>query len=438
MKKIASYSRYFLLSALVLVLAIFASRQAAAATCATVTPSMSTSQIQSAINNCPAGDTLEFAGGTYTITAGLTLQCGVTYTGPVQAPGINGMVTPTAVLSSTFGQNSGAIFSLYTGSGYANPCTEQTTIEYLSFMNSGGIYVQSSFTNLLIQDNNFGNIPCCNGPNPATTGIYFDGGNQSSNTAQDLTNTIIQWNTIGDTNSCLLPASAYADVSSPDGDGNAGGCGGMIFNTTLNGVTIEHNNFLHVSEGTHVNCPGGSNPGQGSSPCEPSENGATTRNLVVEYNDFNQTHRMDWEEQLQETSGVVLQYNSLHDKLNTPGFSFGLSMACCISGSTSPYLNVSNNVITFNQPPASGNRYGYGIEAWGTQATYNNNWLGVASNYATAEGITWGWDQFTPDAAPIAQQNDNTIWRGVYECWLLWTRSLAISDTIAGGRQCYQ
>jgi polygalacturonase len=71
MKKIASYSRYFLLSALVLVLAIFASRQAAAATCATVTPSMSTSQIQSAINNCPAGDTLEFAGGTYTITAGL-------------------------------------------------------------------------------------------------------------------------------------------------------------------------------------------------------------------------------------------------------------------------------------------------------------------------------------------------------------------------------
>ena len=151
MKKIASYSRYFLLSTLVLVLAIFASREAAAATCATVTPSMTTSQIQSAINNCAAGETLQFAGGTYTITAGLTLQCGVTYTGPVQAPGINGMVTPTAILSSTFGQNSGAIFSLSTGSGYANPCTGQTTIEYLSFMNSGGIYVQSSFTNLLIQ-----------------------------------------------------------------------------------------------------------------------------------------------------------------------------------------------------------------------------------------------------------------------------------------------
>ena len=379
----------------------------ALATTWNVNSSQSTSTIQGVISSASAGDTVQFAAGTYSITAGLNLKCGITYTGPVITPGINGMVVPTAILSSNQGQGI-SIFNLATGGGYANPCSQQTTIEYLSFMNSGGIYVQASYTNLVMQYNNFGNIPCCNGPYPGSTGIYMDGGNQSSNTAQSFTNITIQWNTIGDTASCLQPASAYADVSSPDGDGNAGGCNGLIINSTLNGVTVVHNNFLHVSEGAHVNCPGGGNPGQGASPCEPSANGATIRNLTVEYNDFSQTHRMDWEEQPQTTSGVVLMYNSLHDKLNTPGFSFGLSMACCIVGTTSPYLNVSSNVITFNQAPASGNRYGYGIEAWGNQGIYNNNWLGAASNYATAEGITWGWDGAAPSLG-LAAMNYNTI-----------------------------
>jgi hypothetical protein len=306
-------------------------------------------------------------------------------------------------------------------------------IEYLSFMNSGGIYVQASYTNLLIQYNNFGNIPCCNGPYPQSTGLYFDGGNQSSNTAQNLTNTTIQWNTIGDSNSCLTPASAFADIVSADGDGNAGGCNGMIFNTTLNGVTIVHNNIYHVSEGTHVNCPGGGNPGVGAAPCEPASNGVTISNLTVEYNDFSNIHRMNWEQQPQTSSGVVWEYNTVHDMLDQTGFSFGMSFACCIVGAGSPYLNVSNNVVQFNTPPygvtSSGTpttsasncvgtyngvgvtcppRYGYGIELWGTNANANNNWIGVAAAYATAVGITWGYDGAQP-AAQIATQNNNTI-----------------------------
>jgi len=377
------------------------------------------SNLQSVINGASAGDTISFAAGTYSLGSGLTGKCGITYTGPAipisqytagDGKTYWGYYGQTAILSSTFGTG-GAILNFYNGGSWANPCSQPTVVQYLSFMNSGGIYMQASYTNVTFQYNNFGNIPGDTGPYPDSTGIYLDGGNQGSNTAQTFTNITIQWNRIGDTNSCLSPTNAYADVSSPDGDGNAGGCNGTIINSSLNGVSYLHNNFLHVSEGTHINCPGGNNPGQGASPCEPSSNGATTHNLVVEYNDFSQTHRMDWEEQPQTTSGVVMQWNSLHDKLNTPGFSFGFSMACCIVGSTSPQINLANNVIAWNLPPASGNRYGYGIEAWGNQGNYNNNWLGIASNYPAAAAITWGWDGAAPSAGLYSVSN-NTVCNG--------------------------
>lgn len=384
----------------------------------TISSGASTSTIQSTINGASAGDTISFSAATYSVGSGLTGKCGITYTGPaisisqyVAGDGRTywGYYGQTAILSSTFG-TAGAILNFFNGSPWTNKCSTPTTIQYLSFMNSGGIYMQASYENVAIQYDNFGNIPGDGGANPASTGIYLDGGNQSSNTAQTFSNITIQWNRIGDVNSCLGPANAYADDSSSDGDGNAGGCNGTIINSSINGVYYYHNNFLHVSEGTHINCPGGGNPGIGSSPCEPSENGATTRNLVVEFNDFSQTHRMDWEEQLQTTSGVVIQYNSLHDKLDTPPFSFGLSMACCIVGTTPPYLNVSSNVIAWNLPPTSG-RYGYGIEAWGNQATYSNNWLGISSNYGAAQAITWGWDGAAPSEGLYSVSN-NTVCNG--------------------------
>src|SRR6202453_3495341 len=120
---------------------------------------------------------------------------------------------------------------------------------------------------------------------------------------------------------------------------------------------------------------------------------------------------MDWEEQPQTTSGVDAEFNTMHDKLNTPGFSFGWSFACCIVGSTAPAINVANNVIAWNLPPASGNRYGYGIEAWGNNGNYNNNWLGIASNYPAAAAIAWGWDAAAPTAGLYSVSN-NTVCNG--------------------------
>lgn len=348
--------------------------------------SMSASTMQTSINAAAVGTTVNFAAGSYSLSAPLNGKCGLIYTGPAVAQNANGSYTATAILNSTFGQ-SNPIMTFYSGSGFAVPCTQSTIVEYLNFANSGGIYVQASYTNLSIIKNSFSNIPCCNG-GPADTAIYLDGSQSTSNTAQEFSNTLIQWNQIGDSASCLSPSSAFADTSSPDGDGNAGGCNGILLNSSFNGVKIWNNNFEHVSEGAHILCPGGGHPGVGSQPCEPANNGAINTNLDAEFNDFGNNHRINWEEQPQTTSGVIFANNSIHDMNNPTAFSFGLSFACCASAGTSPYLNVSNNVVVLNSVPSG--RYGYGIEAWGKNALYNNNWVGAGPN-AAAIAMAWGY-----------------------------------------------
>ena len=65
--------------------------------------------------------------------------------------------------------------------------------------------------------------------------------------------------------------------------------------------------------------------------------GPTTKNLTAEFNDFNQIHRIPWEEQPEAVSGVVFQYNTIHDWTNPYFGSFGVSFACCANpASTSP------------------------------------------------------------------------------------------------------
>lgn len=363
----------------------------AGATTYTVNSSQSTATIQGVINGTVSGsDTVVFSGpGTYNITAGLTLKCGVTYTGPTVTPGINGLVTPTVTLAASARQTYN-IFNLFTGSGFASPCTQPTVIEYLNFANTGGIYVQTSFTNLTIQFDTFSNIPCCTGSGAAAdTGIYFDGNQTTSNTAQSLTSSTIQWNLIGDTNSCTGPTgNAFTDLTSPSGTGNANDCNGIIFNTAMNGVTVQNNNFFHVSEGAHMLCP--SPPGNSANgqpqPCEVSDNGVVTDNVTIQQNDFNQNHRVNYEEQPQNTANINFVSNSIHDMVQPVGFSFGLSFACCNEG-TGNAPNGSNNVIVLNTVPTG--RYGYGIEGWGKGLVYNNN-LVEEGNFSSGRGIAWG------------------------------------------------
>lgn len=346
----------------------------------TITSGASTSSIQSTISGASPGDVVQFNAATYSITGQITLKCGVTYTATIPA------ATPNVILSSTMGI-SGAIFNLFPGSWFANPCTQTTTIQYFNFANSGGIAVETSFTNLTIVHNQFTNLPCCGTfPQPGTVGISFKGSQQSSNTAQALNNVDIEWNIIGDSASCTSPTNGMTSFASPETI--QGNCGGLRFDTTINGpVKVWNNVFLHLGESIALGCPGGGDPGRGSAPCEPVNNGVTTHNLSVRYNDFNQIHRIPFEEQPETTSGVDFQFNSEHDGFMPYFGSFGLSLACCTNGATAPYLNVSNNVIAMNSAPHV--RWGYGIEAGGKGATYLNNWLGV--NGASSIGLSYSY-----------------------------------------------
>jgi hypothetical protein len=359
----------------------------ARATIHKITAGQSATTIQSTINGTRTGDTVSFGAGRYSVTAPIILKCGVTYTGPVADPAV-------AILSSSMGE-SHSIFYLYSNPDLTNPCTQATTIEYLDFANSGGIYVQASFTNLSILHNQFGNLPCCNS-SIADQAIYFGGGTTTSNIASMLTNTTISYNTFGDITSCTYPTNAMTDRDSPED--YEGACNGMMFSTSIDGLTVTYNNFYHVAEGVHITCPNYVNQ---QFPCEPP-GGAITNNITAEYNDFSNIHRITWEEQPQQSSGITFEYNSEHDWFMPYFGSFGLSMACCYNGTSTSKLNGSNNVVIFNTNAGSSGRYGYGMEAMGRGAIYNNILMQSADSPANAAGIAYG-------CGPVESVSNNTV-----------------------------
>ncbi len=363
-----------------------------------VDSSMSASTLQSTISSAPSCALVVFAAGTYNISSPITLQCGVTYTGPVAYPA-------TAILNATFSRESATIFRLYSGSGRANPCTQPTSVDYFNFENAGGIYVQTSFTNLTISHNQFTNLPCCN--NSGTdSGIWFDGSGASNNTMAMLSNTTVTWNVIGaDSNSCETPTTGAMENWNGSMD-VAGNCTAMRVVSSVNGLIFENNRTVHIGEGVAFACP---SPPGGKNPCEPAASsggggvGVTTSNVTARYNDFAGVHRIAWEEQPQTTSGIDFEYNSEHDPYVPYYGNFDLSFACCENGATAPYLQVNNNVLIQNSPESPCPSYiGFGIEAHGTQASYSNNMVqGLnGAQYSTHDcggsgptsvpGIAWG------------------------------------------------
>ena len=371
-----------------LALLLLACCQLAGASTYTVNPAQSTSTIQRIITRALAGDTVSFTAGTYTMSARLSLKCGVTYTGPVAVPA-------TAILNGASAgvSTSNGLFTLNTGSGYVNPCTAATTIEYLNFSGATiGIYVNTSFTNLTIQYNQCTNVP---GNTTLTACMVFSAGSGNTTPRNSvLSNTTITHNQMGDANSCISPTNVMADVDSPE-DYN-GACNGMVFFSSINGLTISYNNIYHVAEGVHINCFNGSDCSSTDSP-----EGPNTSNMTVEYNDFSGIHRIGWEEQAEDNTNVVIQYNDTHDWINAYFASQGWSMACC-SGvlSVSPYLNFQSNVMSENGAvyPTYG-QFSYTIEAWGLKATYLHNWSGI-TRYVVCNGcpgqqpgIVWGYGE---------------------------------------------
>lgn len=372
----------------------------AAATTWNVTTS---SNLQSVVNGASAGDTVSFAAGQYTITAPIVLKCGITYTGPIANPATAVLNAPNA---STPG-NSNGTFELFSNGDLSAPCTQQTLIQYFDFNNMAtGIYVRTSFTNLVVAHNQFTRII---GSTNRTAALVFESGNTMSNTASTISNTLISFNQLGDLNSCLSPTNVMADVDSPED--YEGACNGMVFYTSINGLTITNNNFLHVSEGVHINCPGyvpvgGSVGGviQKFSECEPP-GGSLSQNMITEFNDFNQIHRITWEQQPQQTGGMVWDYNSSHDYFNPYFGTYGLSNACCYNGTLfQPNLEVNNNLVLFNTVSTHG-RYAYGMEAMGKLSHYDNNLLQSSFSPASAGGLTYG-------RGPVYSMANNTVQGG--------------------------
>ena len=160
-------------------------------------------------------------------------------------------------------------------------------------------------------------------------------------------------------------------------------CAGILIESTVNGLTIENNTFYHLEEGTHLLCVNNSQ----SSACEPPL-GTTTSNVTAEFNDFSNIHRIPWEEQPQVSKNVVFEYNTIHDFHNPFFGTFDISMACCDTGATSPGVITTNNVLVENVPTGPSPSYvGYGIEAWGNGAQYNNNLVEGLTTLSALPGV---------------------------------------------------
>jgi hypothetical protein len=134
--------------------------------------------------------------------------------------------------------------------------------------------------------------------------------------------------------------------------------------------------------------------------------GQISKNLSVVRNDMGYVHRIGIELQQQDVSNALVQFNDMHDEYNPAQFSFLVSAACCGSagGSTSPGVNINNNVLFNNVALSSGESYnvGYGIELWGYGSEATDNLL-QAAHFANA--ISMGGFSANPSAGMIAVGN---------------------------------
>jgi hypothetical protein len=324
---------------------------------ATVWPVTIRSNIQNVINGASAGDTISFAAGTYAVGSGLTGKCGITYTGPVQRV-VNGIVNPATAKLTTSTANV-TIFS------FSGRCTTgTTTIEYLRLDGAGGLYFgPDNHSNINILYNQFTTLPevpdqeSCNS---CAAAIFFDGNNRNSDS-----NITIEYNTMGDSNSCTAGMTLTPESNLGDG------CRG-IFDSLVGSMTnlvIRYNTFQHLLEGIHfvtVNFVAG-NPAP------------TCNNCDIEFNYFNQIHRMSVEVQLQVVGKPLVVNNNVFMNPYSGYFeSYAASLPCCQYGRTLGANSNANPAVTFESNLQISNLspgFEWGVEAWGLGALFNHNML---------------------------------------------------------------
>ena len=272
---------------LLLVLALlFCATHARASTCTTLSGSPSQSTLQSALNSCGNGNTLQLSAGSTTVTSTVTLPCGVILSGPV-VPFVNGLTTPTAEI--TAGSAQITLFSV-TGS-----CTTGATtgLEYLHLDGYQTVnFAGSNQSNISLIGNTLTNLnptTCCGDPN--TPSIYFE-------CCATISNVIIENNTVGDSNSCAASVTTDTD-----------GCGIVVFAQcpTCVGIaqnwTIRYNYFNHLEEAIHFFATSYSE----------GENASYCNNCDIEYNLFNQIHRIGIEFQINIASNPLIESNNVFE-----------------------------------------------------------------------------------------------------------------------------
>ena len=338
----------------------------------TLNSSMTTQNLQDAINAAPQGATVAFQTGTYNITSQITLPCNnLALVGPVSS-------SPIAVLSASFTNSD--IFT------YDSGCANLGSVRYLQFVNTGAIYFRpGNYSNFLFEHNLVTHLPS-GGVYTSESGLYFDG-----TLATSLTNIVIKFNTFGDSTSCSVVFATVLD--------QGGYCAGVVTAVgAITALTIEYNKFNHVEEGVHLNQLASYLVGSQNSVCV---------SCAIEYNDIVNHHRIAIEVQVSSpVNPVLVEHNSIEDPINSSWGTMGVSMACCQWGSilgqqgTSPGYIFDDNVMIATLPigdkcpPIGVEFWGNGSQGSGSlvQGTFCNgyNWGYGGANWAVMNNYICG------------------------------------------------
>jgi hypothetical protein len=315
-----------------------------------VNSGMSQSTLESTIQNAPNCALVLFASGSYTITAPIHVPCGVSLGGPpvgwAQGDVYTAKIT-SAVSAGSYPFNFPA-------------CTAATSIQYLSCYGGrpspdggGCFYIAAGVSNMTITENYlYGNQGNAGGGNYMEDSLlYFDG----SSSATVDNNDTVTWNQFGQSGDCsnLMSNYSYGGLS-----GNGGFCNGLGIHDGMNNLVADYNIYSYMEQGMKV-----------------FENQGECVNCYIEYNDFNNIHRINFETQANiggnQPTSMYIDYNSIHDQYDTNYGAWGFSAANgCNSGCVT---HTDYNVLINNVQAANGGQYTPGaIEIWGSNGTTDN------------------------------------------------------------------
>jgi Right handed beta helix region len=341
-----------------LVLAIFFTTSGRASTI-TVVPSEAQTQIQAAINNSHAGDTISFQAGTYNLML-LRLAAGRTYIGATNGQTI------------IHGSGGNSLFVFY-GTGL--------TVQHFIF-DGGGLYLGGAISNVNVEYNTFQNIAF--GPNGSkefgnwttTIGVFMD---------TSASNTDISYNTFRNLSGQIL--NQYTDE-------NLGVT--AIFGYNVSNTTINYNTFDTLNEGIHI---------------------FNAQNLKVLHNTMTHFHRIGMEFQLK-VSGLEIGYNTYSAPVAPFWATFGIS-AAITNGNAYIHDNLIDDQV--QQACGSGCWIGYGVEAWGpgtlvTNNTIQGHWgngvaIGPSSNLNVVNNKLCG-PEMSKNGNSYVVNQQNTKWIG--------------------------